>query len=408
MHRSAAILALSLMAAAAQARPVEGVLTYKARIALPAGAEIVIEARGLQDTLLAETRFQTGGRQVPLPFAMTLPDGVRATLRAAVVMDGQPLWVSEAMSVTAGDTPVALGEIVLNSFQPMGFASTLRCGEVRLRVGFFEDRAVLETDSARLILSQVPAASGAKFADPADAGTFYWSRGDTALVSLNGDQLPECVAVPPEPEQPYRARGTEPFWSLTIAGGQVELIPNIGMAPARARLPKADLDGADFVFDMSSAGMVLRLSETICHDLMAGTPYPQSVSVTWQEAELKGCGGESIDLLAGVEWVVEDMDRSGIIDASRLTLEFDAAARRVAGRGGCNRYNAAFDLSGEGLSIGPAAATRMACASALMEQEQRFFALLSRISRFDIDPTGALLLYSNDQQEPLITARVAG
>src|SRR5690606_10606534 len=98
----------------------------------------------------------------------------------------QPLWVSDAITVPAGDTPVALGEIVLNSFQPMGFASTLRCGDTRLRVGFFEDRAVLETETDRLILSQVPAASGAKFADPADEGTFYWSRGDTALVSLAG------------------------------------------------------------------------------------------------------------------------------------------------------------------------------------------------------------------------------
>lgn len=407
LRAAATVLALSVLAVPAQARPVEGTLTYLARVALPAGAEVVIEARGLQDTLLAETRFQTGGKQVPFPFAMTLPDGVRATVRAAVVMDGQPLWVSDAMTVTAGDAPVRLGEVLLHSFQPMGFASTLRCGDTRLKVGFFEDRAVLETDSARLILSQVPAASGAKFEDPADSGTFYWSRGDTALVSLDGEQLPECVAVPPEPDQPYRARGTEPFWSLTIAGGQVELIPNIGMAPVRARLPRAGLDGADFVFDMGGAGMVLRLSERICHDLMTGTPYPQTVSVTWKEGVLQGCGGESIDLLAGVEWVVEDIDGAGIVDSSRVTLEFDAASRRVAGRSGCNRYNAAFDLSGEGLSIGPAAATRMACAPALMEQEQRFFGLMPRISRFDIDPTGALLLYSNDQQEPLLKARIA-
>lgn len=402
------LVTFSLLGLPAVARPVEGALTYAARMALPAGAEIVIEARGAQDALLAETRFLTDGQQVPLAFAMTLPDGVDATLRAAVLMDGQARWVSDVVTVAAGDASVTLGEIVLNSFQPLGFTSTLRCGETRLRVGVFEDRAVLDTDTARLILSQVPAASGAKFEDPADAGTFYWSRGATALVSLNGEQLPECVAVPPDPDQPYRARGTEPFWSLTIAGGQVELIPNIGMTPVRAPLPRAGLEGADFVFDMAGAGMVLRLSDKICHDLMAGTPYPQTVSVTWQGDDLQGCGGESIDLLAGVAWVVEDIDRAGIIDASRVTLEFDAASRRLAGQGGCNRYNAAFDLSGEGLSIGPAAATRMACGAALMEQERRFFAILSRISRFDIDPTGALLLYSNDQQEPLLTARIAG
>lgn len=401
-------LVLSAFATGLEARPVAGSLTYLARSALPAGAEIVIEARGLQDTLLAESRFQSGGKQVPLPFSMTLPDAVGATIRAAVVSEGRPIWVSDAITLLPGDSPVELGEIMLSPYQPMGFASTLRCGEERLRVGFFENRAVLETDTDRIILSQVRAASGAKFEDPDNPDIFYWSRGDTALVSLTGETLPECVAVPPEPDQPYRARGTEPFWSLTIAGGLVELIPNIGMTPVQARLPQAGLEGSDFVFDMAGAGMVLRLSETICRDLMSGTPYPQTVSVTWQDTVLEGCGGESMDLLAGMEWVVEEVDGTDVIDDSRLTLEFDAITRRLSGQGGCNRFNAAFDLSGEGLSIGPPAATRMACVAPLMEQEQQVFSLLQRLSRFDIDETGALLLFSNDQRNPLIIARLEG
>lgn len=399
-------VAISAFATALEARPVEGTLTYLARSALPAGAEIVIEARGLQDTLLAESRFQSGGKQVPLSFSMTLPDAVGATIRAAVVSEGRPIWVSDVITLSPGDSPVNLGEIMLNTYQPMGFASTLRCGDERLRVGFFENRAVLETDTDRIILSQVRATSGAKFEDPDNPDIFYWSRGDTALVSLTGETLPECVAVPPEPDQPYRARGTEPFWSLTIAGGLVELIPNIGMTPVQARLPQAGLEGSDFVFDMSGAGMVLRLSETICRDLMSGTPYPQTVSVTWQDTVLEGCGGESMDLLAGVEWVVERVGGTAVVDDSRVTLEFDAITRRVSGQGGCNRFNAAFDLSGEGLSIGPPAATRMACLAPLMEQEQRVFSLLQRLSRFDIDETGALMLFSNDQRDPLFVARI--
>ncbi|OAN69685.1 hypothetical protein A8B83_01980 [Rhodobacteraceae bacterium EhC02] len=404
---SISVLATCLMVGAAEARSLDGALTYLTRDALPAGVDIVIEARGLQDTPLAETRFQSGGQQVPIPFSMTLPDGVSATIRAAVVLDGQPLWVSDAIVVAAGSAPVALGDVVMNRYQPMGFASTLRCGDTRLKVGFFEDRAVLETDTDRLVLSQVIAASGAKFDDPADPDTYYWSKGDTALVSLKGEVLPECVAVPPEPEQPYRARGTEPFWSLTIVGGMVELIPNIGQTPLRAKLPRAALAGADFVFDMAGQGMVVRLSETICHDLMSGTPFPQTVSVTMQDRTLDGCGGESMDLLAGVEWIVQEIGGAGLVENAEVTLEFDAVTRRLAGRSGCNRYNAAFELSGEGLSIGPAASTRMACALDLMAQEQQFLADLQRISRFDIDPSGALLLFANDQQDPLVVARIS-
>lgn len=401
------VLAFAMLCGVAEARNVDGALTYLSRDALPPGAEIVIEARGLQDTPLAETRFQSGGQQVPLPFSMTLPDGVGATIRAAVVLDGEPLWVSDAIVVAAGMAPVALGEVIMSRHQPMGFASTLRCGEARLKIGFFEDRAVLETDADRLVLLRAPTASGMTFEDPADPGTSYQSRGDTALVSLQGEVLPECVAVPPEPEQPYRARGTEPFWSLTIVGGMVELIPNIGQMPLRAKLPPAALVGADFVFDMSAQGMVLRLSDVICHDLMSGTPFPQTVSVTTQDRVLEGCGGESMDLLAGVEWIVEQISGSSLVDGSLVTLEFDAVTRRLAGRSGCNRYNAAFELSGEGLSIGPAGATRMACVPDLMEQEGLFLADLQRISRFDIDPTGALLLFSNDRQDPLILARIS-
>ena len=110
------------------------------------------------------------------------------------------------------------------------------------------------------------------------------------------------------------------------------------------------------------------------------------------ECVLTGCGGESIDLLAGREWVVEDLDGGGIIDRSRITLEFDATSNRLSGRASCNRYTAGYTLSGERLSITGAAATRMACAPSLMNQEQKFFRILEGIDRFDIDPTGALVL----------------
>jgi heat shock protein HslJ len=91
--------------------------------------------------------------------------------------------------------------------------------------------------------------------------------------------------------------------------------------------------------------------------------------------------------------VVEDIDAAGIPDNARVTLEF-LPEGRVAGTGGCNRYNAAFTLTGEGLSFGPAASTMMACAEALMNLEQRFHATLAAVDRFEIDPTGALILHA--------------
>jgi heat shock protein HslJ len=101
--------------------------------------------------------------------------------------------------------------------------------------------------------------------------------------------------------------------------------------------------------------------------------------------------GDPVDLLTGAEWVVEDIDDQGIPDGASITLAF-LPDGRVAGSGGCNRYNASFTLSGDGLGFGPAAATMMACPEALMNIEQRFHATLAAVERFEIDDTGALVL----------------
>lgn len=104
------------------------------------------------------------------------------------------------------------------------------------------------------------------------------------------------------------------------------------------------------------------------------------------------------------EWQVEDIGGGGIIDSSHVTLDFSEAGR-IAGSGGCNRYTAALAEDGGGLTIGPAAATRMACPEALMNQEQRFFDALSSVERYERDGTGALLLFASDGAGPVIVAR---
>ena len=52
----------------------------------------------------------------------------------------------------------------------------------------------------------------------------------------------------------------------------------------------------------------------------------------------------------------------------------------VSGTGGCNRFNASYEVKGERISIGPAAATRKFCQQpeGIMDQEQQFFAALHR------------------------------
>jgi len=82
-------------------------------------------------------------------------------------------------------------------------------------------------------------------------------------------------------------------------------------------------------------------------------------------------------------------------DRSRVTLNFGADSR-VGGAASCNRYTAAYALTGEGLAISKAAATTMACAPSLMQQERLFLDLPGQVRRFTLDATGALVLHATD------------
>ena len=104
--------------------------------------------------------------------------------------------------------------------------------------------------------------------------------------------------------------------------------------------------------------------------------------------------------LAGT-WVVEDIGGGGIIDDSRVTLDF--SEQRVAGKASCNSYQGAWSLEDGKLSIGDVAVTMMACPEALMNQERRFLDALAAADGMRFDDTGALFLTSDG--DDLLRAR---
>ncbi|NJL83635.1 MAG: META domain-containing protein [Chloroflexaceae bacterium] len=128
----------------------------------------------------------------------------------------------------------------------------------------------------------------------------------------------------------------------------------------------------------------------------------QTVVVLLDGRELHGCGDQSLALLQGAEWVVEDINGKGIIDRSRVTLNF-LEENRLVGMASCNNYITTYSLTGEGLTISQAAATLKACTPALMNQEQLFLEVLKNIQQFEISADGTLILQTNDQRT--ITAR---
>ncbi|MBL8588588.1 MAG: META domain-containing protein [Methylobacteriaceae bacterium] len=72
------------------------------------------------------------------------------------------------------------------------------------------------------------------------------------------------------------------------------------------------------------------------------------------------------------------------------TLRFGPQGR-LTGDGGCNRFSGAWRVAGDRLTIGPLAATMMACPAG-MELERRFFDALARVAGQRREPGGLMLL----------------
>ncbi len=109
-----------------------------------------------------------------------------------------------------------------------------------------------------------------------------------------------------------------------------------------------------------------------------------------------GCAGEIRDAVAG-SWRVIRLAGAATPVAIQPTIEFSTEGR-ISGRSGCNRYSGPYLLTAEGLSFGPAAATRMACPPPQMQIEQRFFESLTKVTRATTGPRRSLRLMAGDSE----------
>lgn len=392
---------------------IRGELTYRQRISLPPDSTAVVEMRdsGGDGQVVAEWRRTLGGQQVPIRFEMPyepkkLKPGERYALRGAIFAGGQPAWASEAKPVTIGTGNVEAGTLLLMPYQPLAFASVLKCGDriATFGVGKRDGRDVpqLVVGDRRYDLREVVAASGARYEAIDDPRTTMWNKGDRATLVVSGEAWPECEMqrAGGAPSTTVQARGNEPFWSVEI-GHTLRFRTPAGTLEGPA--PEARLqDGVrryDGMVDRRPISVALR--EQRCTDTMSGMPHPLSAEVQFDGRTYRGCGGHPADLLVGAEWVVEDIN-GGMVDRSRATLNF-AADGNLHGRASCNTFTTTYKLSGEGLAIGKTAATMVACAPSLMQQEGRFLDVLQNARRFEITDTGALVLLTPDGRR--ITAR---
>jgi len=184
---------------------VRGSLDLRERIALPSEAIAVVELReGSEGRVVAESRQPLGDRQLPVPFEVAdgrvTPAAPARTVRGAILVGGRPAWVSEAKPVSAGTATVDVGALMLARYQPLAFASTLKCGErsARFGIGKRDGRDVPQLDigDRRFDLKQVVTASGARYEAIDDPRTGVRDKGNRATVVVEGEAWPECEVAP--------------------------------------------------------------------------------------------------------------------------------------------------------------------------------------------------------------------
>lgn len=104
-------------------------------------------------------------------------------------------------------------------------------------------------------------------------------------------------------------------------------------------------------------------------------------------------------VLIGTAWRLENIAGAVIVEKSQSTLEFPTEGR-ANGNGSCNRFNGVVTLDGSAITFGGIAATRIACAEAVMKQEEIYLSALQGAERFESDGQ-TLRIYSADRPEPL-------
>lgn len=274
----------------------------------------------------------------------------------------------------------------------LGLPGTYRCGEHTVSISADADQARLRLGGRWLTFMPALSASGAKYELEGAPDSWVWNKGADYFINLPETGEVACTAVLPAP-QVFSAGGNEPGWRLDL-DEKGAMLTFLDATPISAPLnadPEPTSDGRRVRFGAASAS----IADSLCRDSATGMPHPYTVGVETADATFTGCGGAPLALLAGVTWKVASLAGQPIPDGVVPTLLFDENGT-VSGFSGCNRFTGSFQLTGEGLTFGLLAMTRMACPETQMNTEQALSAVLDSTTRFDMSETGTLLLVSND------------
>lgn len=296
---------------------IRGSAFYREKIRLPPDVELRVQ---LLDNQLADTQAAVLAQQTfrgmpgpPYAFALAYDPaklrangshGLHAGLYAA---DGELLFVTDTrVPVTPGGrdkVEFRLTRVVASDEggDASGGETRWQCGEIMLATRFAGENVTIRFAGTTLALQLQSSGSGAKYADT--AGNTFWTKGDAAMFTLQGEDARDCKRTQlPSPWNGIRARGValramgnEPSWFVEVDRGEApRLRAELDYGERKIEIAKVqplapgNVTGFHGTTD-DGLPLQLRLRRERCHDDMSGHPYPASAALTVGDRSFRGC-----------------------------------------------------------------------------------------------------------------------
>lgn len=119
-----------------------------------------------------------------------------------------------------------------------------------------------------------------------------------------------------------------------------------------------------------------------------------SLTVTLLALGLAGCAVEPLQLQKDVTYIAEWIGDDPVIGRTPVSLTLSEG--RAYGNAGCNHWFGSYELDGQQIRFSNLGSTRKLCAEEIMEQEQQFLDILSRVERWDVSSIDQLRLWPRE------------
>jgi heat shock protein HslJ len=217
------------------------------------------------------------------------------------------------------------------------------------------------------------------------------------MIALAAAMLASCQTVPDDGPissnggLPYKALGTEPFWSLEIDGTNM-VFQHEEVVTASNVEARPSFNGWRY----TSANITADVTFTPCSDGMSEFTYKDTVTVMVGKKEYKGCGGGVVapDTLERSAWRVTMIGNDKIPADRGAMIAFGDG--RMSGTVGCNRLGGDYKYGDKKLSVGPIMSTRMACPDPVGKQEMVFTGVLGALAATEFPGDGSMVLTGKD------------